>query len=157
MALVGDTRNPLLLGLVAGAAGTVALNIVTYLDMALRGRAGSSLPGEAAGTIAEQAGVSLGEEDDASHRKTALGQLLGYVAGLGVGATYGPIARRLRLPVPPAAVGLGVALMISTDAGHTALHVTDPRSWPAKGWAADIVPHLAYGVATATAHELIAG
>ena len=157
MALVGDTRNPLLLGLLAGAAGTVALNVVTYLDMAWRGRPGSSLPSRAAGELAEEAGVPLGGEDEASHRKSALGQLLGYVAGLGIGTAYGPMAARLHLPVAAAAVGLGVAAMVSTDAAHTALGVTDPRTWPAQSWAADIVPHLAYGLATAKAHELIAG
>lgn len=29
------------------------------------------------------------------------------------------------------------------------LGVTDPRTWPASPWVADIVPHLAYGAATA--------
>lgn len=33
-------------GLAAGAAGTTALNAVTYLDMALRGRPASTTPEE---------------------------------------------------------------------------------------------------------------
>ncbi len=31
----------------------------------------------------------------------------------------------------------------------TALGVTDPRTWPASSWAAELVPHLAYGTVTA--------
>ena len=35
----------------------------------------------------------------------------------------------------------------------TALGVTDPRSWGAVGWASDLFPHLAYGLAAATAYS----
>lgn len=31
----------------------------------------------------------------------------------------------------------------------TVLGVTDPREWGPSGWAADAIPHLAYGFATA--------
>jgi hypothetical protein len=31
----------------------------------------------------------------------------------------------------------------------TVLGVTDPRTWAAKDWVADVVPHLAYGALTA--------
>ena len=47
------------MGLVAGAAGTVALNVATYADMSLRGRASSSVPAKTAGKIAARAGVDL--------------------------------------------------------------------------------------------------
>lgn len=151
-----NPRNPLLLGIVAGAVGTVALNVATYADMAIRGRAGSSMPSAAAGKLAEDLGLSLGEDDEGSHRKTAVGQLLGYVTGLGVGVGYGALARRWDPPVPAAAVGLGLAAMASTDLAYTALGVSDPRTWSAKGWAADVVPHAAYGAAAAAAYKLIA-
>ena len=36
----------LLSGAAAGAAGTTALNVITYLDIALRGRPTSSTPGK---------------------------------------------------------------------------------------------------------------
>ena len=36
--------NPILRGAAAGAAGTTALNVVTYLDMAIRGRPASDTP-----------------------------------------------------------------------------------------------------------------
>ncbi len=43
--------------------------------------------------------------------------------------------------------------MAASDVTSTAAGATDPRSWGPKGWAADIVPHLAYGVTTAAAFE----
>jgi hypothetical protein len=30
--------------------------------------------------------------------------------------------------------------------------VTDPRTWGAAGWVSDLLPHLAYGLAAATAY-----
>jgi hypothetical protein len=36
--------NTLARGLLAGAAGTLALNVTTYLDMAVRGRPASQAP-----------------------------------------------------------------------------------------------------------------
>ncbi len=39
-----DLTRLALLGAAAGAAGTTALNVVTYLDMAVRGRPASSTP-----------------------------------------------------------------------------------------------------------------
>jgi len=39
--------------------------------------------------------------------------------------------------------------MAATDGSMTALGVTDPRSWAAKDWMADAIPHLAYGAVTA--------
>lgn len=39
----------------------------------------------------------------------------------------------------------GLGVMAATDGVSTALGATDPRSWAAADWAADVVPHLAYG------------
>jgi len=39
--------------------------------------------------------------------------------------------------------------MLAGDGPMTVLGVTDPRTWPASSWAADLTPHLAYGVVTA--------
>jgi hypothetical protein len=33
----------------------------------------------------------------------------------------------------------------------TALGLTDPRRWGVEGWLSDVVPHAAYGLATAAA------
>lgn len=149
--------RPLLLGLVAGAAGTAALNIVTYLDMTGRARGSSSAPADAAGELAGKAGIPLGEGENADNRKEGLGALLGYVTGLGVGAAYGLLRSRVGVPLPVAALGLGAVAMAGSDAPLTALGITDPRQWPPSSWAADVVPHLAYGVATAAAYQLVAG
>jgi hypothetical protein len=153
-------RRALLLGLAAGAAGTAALNIVTYLDMAGRGRPSSSVPADVAGELAGAAGVELasgqGEEaqEAAGNRREGIGALLGYVTGLGVGAAYGALRAGLeRLPLPLAAAGVGAAAMAGSDVPATALGVTDPRSWPPSSWVADILPHLAYGVVTVFTYD----
>jgi hypothetical protein len=97
------------------------------------------------------------DSEPAANRRSGIGALFGYGVGLGVGAAY----RLLRslLPVPPrpwgAAAGLGLAAMAAGDLPATALGVTDPRAWGAAGWASDLLPHLAYGVATATAYEAL--
>ena len=44
-------------GLGAGAAGTVTLNIITYADMALRGRPSSSTPQQIAANLARRLGL----------------------------------------------------------------------------------------------------
>ena len=39
--------------------------------------------------------------------------------------------------------------MIGSNGPMTLLGVTDPRTWPASAWFADVLPHLAYGAVTA--------
>ncbi len=149
-------RHDLALGLAAGAVGTVALNVATYLDMATRGRASSGLPARAAQRLADEVAVSLGEGEERENRASGLGALLGYLTGLGVGAAYGGLRGRVHVPARLAAVGLGVAAMTASDLPMTALGLTDPRAWGPTGWLSDAVPHLAYGAATAAAYELFA-
>jgi hypothetical protein len=80
------------MGVAAGAVGTVALNVTTYADMALRGRPASSAPAQVAGKLAGKAGIDLsGEHEAAQNRKSWLGALSGYAVGLGVGTAYGLI------------------------------------------------------------------
>ncbi|MFY1696684.1 MULTISPECIES: hypothetical protein [unclassified Solwaraspora] len=141
-------------GLLAGAAGTSALNMVTYLDMVGRARPASSTPERSVGRLADTLHVDLGDEQTASNRRAGLGPLLGYATGLGAAALYA-VAGPRRAPVW-AATGLLAALaMAGSDAPLTLLKVTDPRQWSAADWASDIVPHLAYGlVAAAVLHRL---
>lgn len=47
-------------GLIAGAAGTSALNAATYMDMAIRGRPASNTPEESVQRLADTARVDLG-------------------------------------------------------------------------------------------------
>ena len=136
----------ILRGAAAGAAGTTALNAVTYLDMVLRGRESSSTPEEAV----EQLPVPVpGEGETRKNRISGLGSLSGIMTGIGVGALFGMLRRAgLRPPLPVGAVLVGAVAMASTDVSMTALRVTDPRRWTAQEWLSDIVPHLVYGAVT---------
>ncbi|MGW0060787.1 hypothetical protein ACWDTT_12785 [Streptosporangium sandarakinum] len=143
-------------GLIAGAAGTVALNALTYLDMAVRGRGPSSTPEQAAGILAGKTGLDLGEEETAEHRKEGIGPLLGMAAGLGVGVAYGLFRRAVpRLPRPLAVLAVGAAVMVAGNAPMVTLGLTDPREWGTEGWLSDLVPHLGYSLATVAAYEAI--
>ncbi|HZD38525.1 MAG TPA: hypothetical protein VE664_07785 [Actinomycetes bacterium] len=154
-------RKTLLVGMAAGAVGTVALDVSTYLDMVVRARPSSGMPAETAGAVAERAGVDLGGDGEsaerASNRKSGLGALFGYGVGIGLGTLYGllrPAVRRL--PRPAAGVGLGLAAMAASDVPPTVLGITDPRSWDRSSWASDLIPHLAYGLATALTFDALA-
>ena len=46
-----------LLGVIAGAAGNLTLEIVTYGDMLLRGRSASGVPAKMAGILADDFGI----------------------------------------------------------------------------------------------------
>jgi len=141
-------------GMAAGAAGTTALNAVTYLDMTLRGRPASSVPEDAVRAMAERAGVGFGEGEAAENRVGAAGALMGLVTGVAAGAAWSlaePLARRL--PRPVAAAVAGLAVMAATDTSSARLGVTDPGEWAPQDWLADVVPHLAYGAATVAAYD----
>lgn len=145
------TFRALAAGLAAGAAGTTALNAVTYLDMAVRGRPSSSTPEKSVEKLAHNAGVRIpGDEDTRKNRIAGLGPLLGLGAGLGVGAVLG-LARHFgfRPNTLVAGVLAGAAAMVGTDAPMAGLGVTDPTSWDAASWLSDAVPHLVYGLVTA--------
>ena len=152
--MVTMMRN-LLAGIAAGAAGTTALNAVTYLDMAARARPASTTPEDTVRKAQELTGADLGnDEEDADNRRSALGALLGIASGLVTGAAYGLLRHRLTgVPLGVLGVGAGVVANIGTTGPMTALGVTDPRTWPAESWVSDLVPHLAYGLATAAAFE----
>lgn len=140
----------LLRGAAAGAAGTTALNAVTYLDMAWRGRPSSSTPQQAVEELASRAGQPIpGTGEERENRLDGLGALAGVATGIGVGALAGvlrPVVLRLGPVLGPAL--LGAAAMTATDASMTRLGLTDPRQWDATAWLSDAVPHLAFGVAS---------
>jgi hypothetical protein len=143
-------------GVAAGAVGTTALNLVTYLDMTLRGRPASSVPEQGAERLASQAGVDLGTGEAADARKQGLGAVLGFLTGLTAGgfvSVASPLVRRLPIGVAGPAIGLGV--MAATDGANAALGTSDPRTWSAADWASDVVPHLAYGIAVAWALDAL--
>ncbi|SNT20001.1 hypothetical protein SAMN05443665_101916 [Actinomadura meyerae] len=142
-------------GLIAGAAGTTALNAVTYLDMAVRGRPASTTPEQSVEKLAEVAGVDLGDEEKAENRKAGLGPMLGFGTGLGAGALYGAIAGGRGVPKPVATAALAVLAMIGSTAPITALGLSDPREWSATDWLMDAVPHLAYGAVAAGVYDAL--
>jgi len=145
--------NRLLLGTVAGAAGTTFLNMATYLDVALRGRSSSGLPAKVAAALAKQLGFAAfadSEDETTANRRAGIGALLGYVNGIGLGTLHGafhPVMRRL--PVVVEGVLLGLGSMALSDVAAMKLRQTDPSTWSKDDWLTDLVPHLVYGVATA--------
>lgn len=145
------TGELVLLGAAAGAAGTTVLNAVTYLDMALRGRGSSSTPEQTVERLAEVTHLRVpGEGETRDHRVAGLGPLTGIAAGVGSGALLG-LARAAGWRPSWAVSGVAAAVLavLGSDGTMSALGVTDPRTWPASSWATDLVPHLAYGLATA--------
>lgn len=144
-------------GAAAGAAGTTALNAVTYIDMALRGRPSSSTPQRTVEKLAEAADVDIpGDEDTRSNRLQGLGPLTGMAAGVGSGVAYA-VLRRLgwRPGLVAGTAFTTVSAILMSNGPMTALGITDPREWSASQWAADLVPHLAYGWVTARTVEAL--
>jgi hypothetical protein len=153
-----------LLGTAAGAIGTVALNAVTYADMLVRGRPASSVPSQVAGQMVEKAGIDLSAESEeqdgptAQNRQSGLGALQGFAVGLGIGTVYGLIRPSLGdVSKVRAGTALCLVAMVASDGPAVALRVTDPRQWDLNSWLSDIVPHLAYGLATALSYDALAG
>jgi hypothetical protein len=144
-----------LLGAAAGAAGTTALNAVTYLDMAVRGRPTSSTPEDTVEALSDKTHIPVpGEGDAHDNRVAGLGPLTGIAAGVGVGAALGAVrARGWRPGVRTGTLAATVGALLGSNGPMTLLGVTDPRTWPASSWLADIVPHLAYGAVTAVVLE----
>lgn len=141
----------MLLGAAAGAAGTTMLNAVTYLDMVARARPASSTPQDTIEALSEKAHVSIpGKGEDRTNRVAGLASLTGIAAGVGTGALLG-LARAAGYRPGKVVGGLVATLgaLLGTNGPMTALGVTDPRSWAAKDWVADVIPHLAYGALTA--------
>ena len=139
-------------GAAAGAAGTTALNAVTYLDMAGRGRGTSSTPEQTVEKLAEKAHVPIpGEGETRQNRIQGLGPITGLVAGVGVGVVVGLVRAagyRSQPLVGTLLTTLGV--LVVANGPMTVLGITDPRTWSATDWASDIVPHLAYGAVVKT-------
>ncbi len=138
-------------GAAAGAAGTTALNAVTYLDMAVRGRPASSTPEDTVEKLAGKAGLEIpGDQDTRSNRVAGLAPLTGLGVGVGLGAAFG-LARWLGWRPAPftGAIGVTLSALVGANAPMTVLGTTDPRTWTITDWVADVVPHLAYGAVTA--------
>lgn len=144
-------RRSVLAGAAAGSAGTTALNLTTYLDMALRGRPTSRTPKETIEKLSAKAHVTIpGDDDIRQNRIEGLAPLAGLAAGIAMGSALG-ISRALgwRPSLPASLAAATVGALLGANGPMTALGITDPRTWAATDWIADLVPHLAYGVVTA--------
>jgi hypothetical protein len=129
----------LIRGALAGAAGTTALNAVTYLDMAVRARPASETPQQAVDELGKRTGHPVpGTGDERSNRLAGLGPLLGVATGVGVGGLAGLLDSALRrLPTTLSALLLGAAAMAASNVPMTKLHLTDPAQWSKTEWASD--------------------
>jgi hypothetical protein len=147
------------IGAIAGAVGTVALDVTSYGDVAVRGRAPSDVPATMVKNFAEAAGLgALASDDEATaNRRGGIGALMGYANGIAVGAAYGLVRPALRgVPAIVMAVTAGAVAMALSDAAIAKRGASDPKTWSAADWTADAVPHLAYGVALALSFDALA-
>jgi hypothetical protein len=149
-----STVGWVLRGAAAGAAGTTALDVVTYLDMAVRGRPASSTPERTLEKLAETAHLPVpGDGQTRANRVEGLGALTGLVAGVGVGGLLG-LARASGFRAGTLLTTLTV--LVSTNGPMTVLRVTDPRTWSLVDWISDLVPHLAYAAVATTTLDALA-
>lgn len=138
-------------GAAAGAAGTTALNAVTYLDMAIRGRPASETPERTVGQVAQRVGIAVpGDGETRRHRLTGIAALGGVSTGIALGVVLGGVRAAGLRPGPVASSVLaGATAMAGANAPMMALGITDPRDWRITDWVADVAPHLAYGIVAA--------
>lgn len=141
-------------GAIAGAAGTTALNAVTYLDMAVRGRGSSSAPQDLVEAAADRAGLDVpGEGDERDNRLAGLGPLSGTAVGVAVGTVAGAVLGATRRNgrgwrAPLAVLAIAGAAMALSDVPLKLSGISDPADWEPRDWAADAIPHLVYGLVT---------
>jgi hypothetical protein len=144
-------------GALAGAAGTTALNTVTYLDMVWRARPASSTPEATVERLAEVTRTRIpGSADERSNRIAGLGPLTGLMVSTGVGAVLG-LARTAgyRPGLLISSLTASVAALIGSNGPMTIVGITDPHTWSRADWVSDLVPHLAYGMVTAGALQAL--
>ena len=143
-----NTMGALAGGAVAGAAGTTALNIVAYLDIAWRARPASSMPEATTEKLASLAGITIpGSEEERANRVAGLGPLMGLLAGVSVGAAVGLArAASYRTGLVGTSLAATAGALVVGNGPMTALGLTDPRTWTRADWLSDIIPHLAYGI-----------
>jgi hypothetical protein len=127
--------NAALRGIIAGATGTVALDTSTYIDMAIRGRSSSNAPSKMVDLVAKKLHLppttqgTTSKDQSAENRESGLGALLGYVNGLSTGLVYRILRSQLdEIPVPLAAVLVGLTAMAASDVPMVALRVSDPKT-----------------------------
>ena len=154
--------NRVLRGAIAGAAGTIALDLTTYGDMLIRGRGASSVPAQVAGVLAGSFGITplatSAEGEKADNRREAAGALLGYTTGVGIGVLYGVLRGQPHERTSPlAGAAVGLSAMAASDLPIALTGVSDPATWSATDWLSDIIPHLVYGLVTVAVYDALRG
>ncbi|MEV6181078.1 hypothetical protein [Streptomyces sp. NPDC052015] len=142
--------RPLLHGAVAGLAGTTALNIAGYADIACRGRPVSDTPEITVRRLAAKLRIRIpGDEKVLENRIVGLGALTGYTVGLGMGAALSCAqAAGWRPTKAPRYVLASLFALTATNAPIVLLGISDPRTWTTSDWVSDIIPHVLYAVVT---------
>lgn len=154
--------NRVLRGAIAGAAGTIALDLTTYGDMLIRGRGASGVPARMSGVLADHLGLALletrNEGDVADNRREAAGALLGYTTGVGIGLVYGLLrAQSDRRTSSLAGAAVGLSAMAASDVPIALTGVSDPATWSTTDWLSDLIPHLVYGLVTVAVYDALRG
>lgn len=148
--------HSLIKGAVAGLVGTATLELMTNTDIVVRARPPSQIPAEMAGRLANFAGLELGNKKQAARRTNAAGAVMGYLTGAMVGTAYGMLAGRMRTrPLWVGGPTVSALAMAGANLPAIAMGITKPTTWTASDWLSDLVPHLAYGFATAAAFEAL--
>jgi len=140
-------------GLLAGAAGATAHDLVNYVHHAVTGRAAPSSPTAATPTrTADQAGDDAGPTGSQAQ---AAGPLSGALVGVGIGGAAGGLrALSTTPPQPVAALALGGAAWGAAIAGSAATGAAPAGDVTSA--VVDGLSHLAYGVVTVlTLHWLL--
>jgi hypothetical protein len=147
-----STAGWMLRGAAAGAAASTALNAVTYVDMAVRGRGTSSTPEQTVEKLADKAHVTIpGDDETRQNRVQGLGPLTGLTAGIGVGVVVGLVrASGFRSQPLVGTLLTTLGILVAANGPMTALGITDPRTWSTTDWISDLVPHVAYGAVLKT-------
>ncbi|HET9984406.1 MAG TPA: DUF1440 domain-containing protein [Longimicrobiales bacterium] len=145
------------LGALAGAAATLAMDRTTTVlydyedDEAKRredaARGGDSAFGAAAKKVAEALGVELTDA-----QKRTVGNALHWALGVGAGAAYGALRRRVPGLDAGQGAAFGTAFFLLVDEGaNTALRLAPPpTAFPWQAHARGLAGHLVYGLVAET-------
>ena len=142
-------------GVAAGCAGIVALEIASYADQYLKGRAASKSPTRLGEGIADRAGIELGQGRARTNRASALGPIAGYADGVLLGIAWAALSAHPLKSLPKGALLLTAGAWAGSNVPLMSLGITNPKDWTPAEWQADLVPHAAYGLTTAALVALL--
>ncbi|WNO76707.1 hypothetical protein [Streptomyces sp. AM8-1-1] len=142
--------RPLLHGAVAGLAGTTALNIAGYAEIAFRGRPVSETPEITVRTLAEKLHIRIpGVDEVRENRIAGLAPLTGYTVGLCMGAALSVVQAAGWPPTKASRYAFASLFALTvTNAPIMLLGISDPRTWAPSDWVSDIIPHVLFAAVT---------